>query len=386
MSLAATSSFTAPRPNAQGEIDVIGFQIAARRVRLCEVATHLDGLLYSSGNADTLKKIRQKTERAAKFAASMFDGHEAVIEWWSPKASPILVAGLQHIQAEHRAAGTQLEFVVNETYSTRVCELMTIAARTESDPRAALPRASDPDPPPRWADRLEMTRNTVDQNGDAGQVPVARLHLRSTVDGVDHVAIEDWCIGDGGDGWAGVGWGLWEDDSYTGISFARYTEIRASRGETVSDSVQRLHQLPIGALMWSPRRDSSYWLGELTGPWRYRDGAEAQALDMFNVRPCRWWRVGTQDVVPGKVVNNFSARVTLIPVKDPGAVRYTRRLHAQYVGLGHDLRPTTPVEVMTSLLGPTDLEDLVAVYLQDQHHSGPDQPRQINRRLRVRPP
>lgn len=199
-------------------------------------------------------------------------------------------------------------------------------------------------------------------------MPVARLHLRSTVDGVDHVAIEDWCIGDGGDGWAGVGWGLWEDDSYTGISFAQYTEIRAGRGETLSDSVQRLHQLPIGALMWLRRRDSSYWLGELMGPWRYRDGAEAQALDMFNLRPCRWWRVGTQDVVPGKVVNNFSARVTLNPVKDPGAVRYTRRLHAQYAGLAHDLRPTTPVEVITSLLGPTDLEDLVAVYLQDQHH------------------
>ena len=54
-------------------------------------------------------------------------------------------------------------------------------------------------------------------------------------------------------------------------------------------------------------------------------------------------------------------------MKDPGAVRFTRRLHAQYVGLGHDLRPTTPVEVITSLLGPTDLGDLVAVYLQDQH-------------------
>jgi hypothetical protein len=161
---------------------------------------------------------------------------------------------------------------------------------------------------------------------------------------------------------------LWEDDSYTGITFERYADLRAGAGEGVNASVQRLHDLPIGALIWSRRRDSSYWLGELTGSWRYRDGPDAQALDMFNVRPCRWWRVGTQDLVPGKVVNNFSARMTLNPVTDPGAVRYTRRLRAQYAGLGHEFTPPTPSEVITSLLGPTDLEDLVAVYLQDQQN------------------
>src|SRR3954464_13144221 len=81
----------------QGEIDVIGFQIAERRVRLCEVATHLDGLLYGNGNADTLRKIRQKTQRAVAFAARMFEDQQAAIEWWSPVASPGLVAGFQEI-------------------------------------------------------------------------------------------------------------------------------------------------------------------------------------------------------------------------------------------------------------------------------------------------
>jgi hypothetical protein len=189
--------------------------------------------------------------------------------------------------------------------------------------------------------------------------------LRSTVEGVDHVAIENWCIGDGGDGWAGLGWGFWKDE-YTGLSWEQYVQLRDDRGERVNESVQRLHELPTGALMWSRRRDSSYWLGELTGTWCYRDGPEARALDMFNLRPCRWWHVGTQDLVPGKVVNNFSARRTLNPVTDPGAVRYTRRLHAQYAGLPKHLESTTPIEVISSLLGPTDLEDLVAVYLQDQ--------------------
>src|SRR4051812_36929287 len=39
---------------------------------------------------------------------------------------------------------------------------------------------------------------------------VVRLHLRSTVEGVDHVAIENWCLRTDGLGWAGVGWGLWD--------------------------------------------------------------------------------------------------------------------------------------------------------------------------------
>lgn len=53
----------------QGEIDVIGFQVEQRRVWLCEVATHLDGLLYGSGGvAGTLAKVRQKVERALAFS------------------------------------------------------------------------------------------------------------------------------------------------------------------------------------------------------------------------------------------------------------------------------------------------------------------------------
>ena len=192
---------------------------------------------------------------------------------------------------------------------------------------------------------------------------VARLHLRSTVEAVDHVAIEEWCLrGD----WAGVGWGLW-DENCDGISWDEYERRRADSGEGVNDSVRRLHDLPIGSLLWTRRRDSSYWLGELTGRWQYRDGVEAQKLDLFNVRRCRWWSVGTQDSVPGIVVSNFNRSKTLNPVADRGAVGYTNRLHAQLAGELATPPPADPREVIESLLGALDLEDLVAVYLQDVH-------------------
>lgn len=190
---------------------------------------------------------------------------------------------------------------------------------------------------------------------------VVRLHLRSTVEGVDHVAIEDWCLRTDSKCWVGVRWGLWDDES-DGISWEEYEH----RSGSVNDSVQRLHDLPKGSLVWSRRRDSSYWLGEITGKWRYRDGPEAQRLDMFNVRRCRWWHVGTQDSVPGIVVSNFNRQKALNPVADRGAVLYTRRLHAQLSGAAREMAPAEPHDVIESLLGATDLEDLVAVYLQDQ--------------------
>lgn len=194
--------------------------------------------------------------------------------------------------------------------------------------------------------------------------PVARLHLRSTVEGVDHAAIEEWCVGTGGDGWAGVGWGLWAGAEVSGIDWEEY--LREVGGEA-NPSVVRLHDLPSGSLLWTRRQDGSYWLGRLTGPWEYRDGEEAQGLDMFNVRRCFWRRAGIEDVVPGKVVNNFKASRTLNPVADWGAVRYSRRLCAQLAGSQNDLAAPSPDEVISSLLGAADLEDLVAVFLQDRH-------------------
>src|SRR5918999_5611938 len=177
--------------------------------------------------------------------------------------------------------------------------------------------------------------------GRVSEREVVRLHLRSTVEEVDHVEIEDWCLRDGGQGWAGVGWGLW-DASQHGISWTKYCSLTDRSGEAVNDSVQRLHDLSTGALIWTRRRDSSYWLGELTGRWRYRDGRSAQRLDMFNVRPCHWWHVGTQDSVPGIVVSNFNRAKTLNPVANWPAVAYTNRLYAQLSGGRSDEPPPDP--------------------------------------------
>jgi hypothetical protein len=204
-------------------------------------------------------------------------------------------------------------------HSARPRQRLVATRNRVPDPAASLSQGS---PFPALAEfrsarmqRSPTRRSTVDR---VVQRKVVRVHLRSTVEGVDWVAIEEWCLRGGGKGWIGVGWGLW-DESCNDISWPEYGEHQREAGRGVDDSVRRLHELPQGALVWTRRLDSSYWRGEIVGPWRYRDGATAQRLDMFNVRPCYWWHVGTQDSVPGIVVSNFNRRKALNPVANPGA-------------------------------------------------------------------
>lgn len=197
--------------------------------------------------------------------------------------------------------------------------------------------------------------------------PVVRVHLRSGIRTPDEwVAIENYCLRQDG-GWIGVGWGIWGEEVLDGISWNEYGRRRVGHGESVDESVRRLHALPVGSLAWTRRRDGTYWLGEITGPWRYVDSETTRALDLFNVRPCRWWKVGTEDAVPGKIVNNFRPSRTVNPVADAVAVRYSHERHRELCGLPPTGELPTPKEVITSLLGATDLEDLVAVFLQDRY-------------------
>lgn len=114
----------------QGEIDVIGFQVEQKRVWLCEVATHLDGLLYGSGGAvGTLAKVRQKVERAIAFSDRMFPAQEKRFEWWSPKAGPSLTAGFEVIEREFGGGETSVTFIVNAEYAKRVAVLVEKARK-----------------------------------------------------------------------------------------------------------------------------------------------------------------------------------------------------------------------------------------------------------------
>lgn len=185
-----------------------------------------------------------------------------------------------------------------------------------------------------------------------------RLHLRSTVEHVNHDELTRWCLEQG---WSGMGWGLWDGES------DREWEDYLVRATGNLGNVRRFHALEQGTLLWTRERSGVYWLGELTGPWQYRGDELAERLDLFNVRRTRWWEVGTEEKVPGRVVNAFRSPMTLQEVEERGARRYSNRRHALLTGAAEKLESEDPQAVLSSLLGAEDLEDLVAVYLQDRY-------------------
>src|SRR4051794_7239467 len=156
----------------------------------------------------------------------------------------------------------------------------------------------------------------------------------------------------------GVGWSV--DTEERKLSWKRYCELAGK----VDYSVQLMHDLPTGPLVWTRDHAGRYYIAKVTGPWKFLNTWESTAVDIENVRPARFVEVGVESVVPGKVVNSFIPRRSLQPIKDEAARLYTAYLYADRAG--EDLpawRPTLD-EVLDTHLGSTDLEDLVVMYLQ----------------------
>ena len=123
-----------------------------------------------------------------------------------------------------------------------------------------------------------------------------------------------------------------------------------------------------GDLCWTRDWNGQYHLGRVDGPWEYRASSEYTDADVVNVRSCRWVSVGTEDSVPGKVLNSFRARRALQAVHDETVRFYSMLRYNQ--ALGHEvyaLSESTPRLDLFALVSPEDCEDIVGLYLQEAH-------------------
>jgi hypothetical protein len=125
------------------------------------------------------------------------------------------------------------------------------------------------------------------------------------------------------------------------------------------------HRVAVGDYVWTQDR-SKYYLGRVTGEWRYSDSPEARRFDLYNVRACDWLEepfAGWD--VPGKVVRSFSGRGGPIQrVKNEVAETVTDLLwrRATDPSLAKTIIPASTV--LRDLLDPIDVEDVVLLYLQ----------------------
>ena len=109
-----------------GELDVIGFNFTTRTAYLCEVTTHLDGLLIGKGFNSTLNKIAAKHCRQKEYATKYLADFNPRYMFWSPVVRLGLVEELKtHIGFD--------EVFINEGYSKAINQLRHKAKKSTAD-------------------------------------------------------------------------------------------------------------------------------------------------------------------------------------------------------------------------------------------------------------
>ena len=108
-----------------GELDVLGLDPDSGRAFLCEVTTHIRGLLYVS-NAETVDRVRKKHARQRDYAGKHLKAFSTDFMFWSPVV-PIgyITEGLSKIEG--------LQLVINQEYARRVAELRQLARTAAHD-------------------------------------------------------------------------------------------------------------------------------------------------------------------------------------------------------------------------------------------------------------
>jgi hypothetical protein len=120
----------------QGELDVVALKTGPpREVWLCEVTTHVGGMLYPgpAGADGTPQKLRDKLQRAREFAAVTFPDEHPRFEIWSPYV-PVgkLTNAFESMRAEAQDMEIDLAFVINDDYTARLRELVDHAGQNSS--------------------------------------------------------------------------------------------------------------------------------------------------------------------------------------------------------------------------------------------------------------
>ena len=109
------------------ELDVVGFRFRDGTAFLCEVTTHILGVVYGSGNDDTLAKIHAKFDYQMEYAAKQLERFpRRVYQFWAP-----YVPKGKTLASLGEIAG--LELIVNGEYKRRVKALDKLAATKRQD-------------------------------------------------------------------------------------------------------------------------------------------------------------------------------------------------------------------------------------------------------------
>jgi hypothetical protein len=109
------------------ELDVIGLRFDDSTAFLCEVTTHLDGLLYKD-NKTTIARIKAKHQRQRIYARRELKSFSNPrFQFWSPNVP------IGYRTTHLKKVGRDLELVINGEYAKRVRRLQDEARGRKND-------------------------------------------------------------------------------------------------------------------------------------------------------------------------------------------------------------------------------------------------------------
>jgi hypothetical protein len=109
------------------ELDVVGLHFDTRTAFLCEVTTHITGLLYVN-KTTTVQRIASKHLRQKAYAeAQLKEFPDRRYQFWSP------VVPRGYLTRELATIDPALELVINEEYARRIEELRKAARHRTND-------------------------------------------------------------------------------------------------------------------------------------------------------------------------------------------------------------------------------------------------------------
>lgn len=111
------------------ELDVIGLDTDGGKAYVCEVATHIGGLVYARTYDDSIARVQMKAARQLEYAEKHLKQFDNItLEFWSPRVPKgRLSAAIESIDS--------LVPVINEEYTRRVEKLRALAKKTKHDTR-----------------------------------------------------------------------------------------------------------------------------------------------------------------------------------------------------------------------------------------------------------
>ena len=107
------------------EIDVVGLDFKSKTAYLCEITTHLDGLIYVDAKT-TVERIKKKYENLKDYAKDFLaDFPNRYFMFWSPVVRESIASKLRKIDG--------LELVINKDYAAYVGLLQELAKKGTHD-------------------------------------------------------------------------------------------------------------------------------------------------------------------------------------------------------------------------------------------------------------